>query len=988
MKKILAIAVLAAISATASYAEINSAMPAGYIARAERMMKEGNFKGVIDQAGKAIDSGMLTNTESDYADLLRIKALLQLNDKSGAEAMRRYISTHVGESVATEATMALADYYFHNARYAEAHALYADILPTQLNDADADNLLFRDGYSMLRIGETDLAESKFNALAKSKEYASASRFYRGYVAYSRQDYEQARKLMESVESPAELKSKATYYLAQMDFLDGKYKKVANECGTLLSDNSVAEFRNEILRLRGESYYHLGNEAEALKSLREYADNEANPQPSALYILGVSEYRTGDYGAAIAHLGKVVGEQNAIGQSAYLHIGQSCLKIGRKDAAVMAFEKAYRMNFDRDVQETAFYNYAVAQIDGGRAPFGSSVTIFEDFLKNYPESRYAADVEEYIVTGYMLDNDYENALRSINRISQPSDKILAAKQRVLFTLGTREVATGNITSALSRFKQAKAIEQGDEKTRNECDLWIGDCLYRQGNYSEASRALVDYLNTNPAESNRSLGNYNLGYSQFKQGNYPEAASAFKNALGIQSAATKADVYNRLGDCNCQTRNFAAALTNYDKAIATDATQGDYSLLQKAAVYDNTARQKDAITTLDRLIEKYPKSTYVPDALLLKAECYSALKNNVKAIETYDRLVSDYSATAQGRNALLQRAISHYNTGDKARALADYKKIVTDYPTSDEAKVAVDDMKRIYADDGSLGKLAEIVNAIPNAPRLEKSEMEQLAFEAAERAYINNGATQRLTDYLEQYENGEHTAKVLSYLTKAAAEKGDNAVALKFANRLVAEYPDADVTEDALATKGKILAAKGDYRQALTAYSTLAGKTKSATVANKAQIECLRLDDKLGNAKDAISVADKLLLSTATPSESLSEIRYLRAKALYANKDTDEAVAEYQLLSRDLNNYYGAAAAVALAQHQCDTKAYSQAEKTAGKVIDSNTPHIYWMARATIVLSDALRHMKRDFEADEYLRNLRDNYPGSEADIREAINERLK
>lgn len=988
MKKILVIAVATTICSSASLAEINSPVPSGYIARAERMLNEGNYNGVLDQTRHAMASSKITPDESAHADYLRCKALLQLNDKSAPAAMRQFIDKHKGETLAAEATMALGDYYFHNAKYAEAHAVYTEISPERFNGADADNLLFRDGYSMLRIGETDLAESKFNALAKSKAYASASRFYRGYVAYNRQDYEQARNLLTSVDSPAELKTKASYYLTQIDFLDGNYKKVANECGALLADNSVAEFRNEILRLRGESYYHLGNEAAALKALREYADKEENPQPSALYILGVSEYRSGDYGAAIAHLGKVVGEHNTIGQSAYLHIGQSCLKIGRKDAAVMAFEKAYRMDFDRNVSETAFYNYAVAQIDGGRAPFGSSVAIFEDFLRNYPKSSYASDVEEYIVTGYMLDNDYENALRSINRVDNPSDKILAAKQRVLFTLGTREVATGNITSALSRFTQAKAIGQGDPITRNECNLWIGDCLYRQNRFSDAAKAFTDYLGNNPTKSNVAIANYNLGYSQFKLGNYREAASAYKKALAVNSATTKADIYNRLGDCDRQTRNFTSALANYNKAIAADASQGDYSLLQKASVFDNTSRQNDAIATVDSLIEKYPHSALIPDALLLKAECYSALKNNAKTISTYDLLVKNYASTAQGRNALLQRAIAHHNAGENARALADYKKVVADYPTSDEAKVAVDDMKRIFADSGNLDELAKIVDTIPNAPKLEKSEMEQLAFDAAERAFINNGSTQRLTDYLEQYENGEHTAKALSYLAKSATMKGDNTKALKFANRLVDEYPDADVTEDALALKGKLLTAKGDFRQALTAYSTLAAKTKSAALANKAQLECLRLDSKLADNKDAISVADKLLISTATPAEALSEVRYLRAKALYNTNHTEEANAEYQLLSRDLNDYYGAASAVELAQHQYDNKAFAKAEATAGKVIDSNTPHIYWIARATIVLSDALRGMKRTFEADEYIRNLRDNYPNSEPDIRDAINERLK
>ena len=989
MKKILTTLAATAMIAGTAFAQINNPDTKGYISRAERMMAEGNYKGVIDQVRQAAGSLTLTDEEATKAEYIRCRALLQLNDASGPEAMKKFISDNKGTASAIDATMLLADYYFHNAKYADAHSLYADIRRSQLSRASADDLTFRDGFCLLRLGETDLAESKFNALAMSKKYSQASVFYRGYIAYSRNDYRQARTLLNDVNSP-ELKAKADYYLTQIDFIDGNYLKVVNRAASLLNDNSVAEFHNEILRLRGESNYYLGNENDALKDLRQYAFSEENPQPSALYILGVSEYRAGNYDDAIGHLGKVVDQQNAIGQSAYLHIGQSCLKIGRKDAAVMSFEKAYRMNFDRNVQSTAFYNYAVAQLDGGRTPFGGTVSVFEDFLQNFPDSPHASEVEEYLITGYMIDNDYENALRSINRVENPSSKILAAKQRVLFTLGTREVATGNITSALSRFTQARAIDGADAVIANECDLWIGECLYRQGNYTKASEALNDYINSK-STTNRSLAFYDLGYAQFKRGKYSDAAKAFSNAIKAEpklSASTSADVFNRLGDCACQNRNFADALKNYDKAIAADNAAGDYALLQKAVVYDNTSRQADAVATIDHLTKEYPASALIPEALLLKAECYASLNNNAKAVDTYDQIVDSYGATAQGRNALLQRAITLQNSGNKTRAIEDYRKLVEQYPTSDEAKVAVDDLKRIYADDGQLGRLADIINAIPNAPRFEKSEMDQLSFDAAEKSYLANGSTQRLSDYINQYDKGVNTDKALNYLMKAAEAKGDKTKALAYASRLVDEYPDADATEDALATKGRLLAAKGDLRQALATYNSLAAKAKSPAAVSASLLEALRLENRLGNDKEMVKTADKILASSATSSDVLPEVRYLRAKALYNTGNTDEAVAEYQLLARDINDYYGAAAGVAYAEHLYNTGANDQAERAAYKLISPGTPHNYWLARACIVLSDALRKKGKTFDADEYLRNVRDNYPGSEPDITEAINARLK
>jgi len=42
----------------------------------------------------------------------------------------------------------------------------------------------------------------------------------------------------------------------------------------------------------------------------------------------------------------------------------------------------------------------------------------------------------------------------------------------------------------------------------------------------------------------------------------------------------------------------------------------------------------------------------------------------------------------------------------------------------------------------------------------------------------------------------------------------------------------------------------------------------------------------------------------------------------------------------------------------------------------------------VLSDILRAQGNDFEADAYLKSLKSNYPGEEADIFTMIDERLK
>ncbi len=78
---------------------------------------------------------------------------------------------------------------------------------------------------------------------------------------------------------------------------------------------------------------------------------------------------------------------------------------------------------------------------------------------------------------------------------------------------------------------------------------------------------------------------------------------------------------------------------------------------------------------------------------------------------------------------------------------------------------------------------------------------------------------------------------------------------------------------------------------------------------------------------------------------------------------------------------------LGQHDLDNGAVNDADKVLTEFTDAGSPHEYWLARGFIALADVYHTRGKDYLAIEYLKSLRDNYPGKELDIHDMITTRL-
>ena len=712
------------------------------------------------------------------------------------------------------------------------------------------------------------------------------------------------------------------------------------------------------------------------------------------MLGLSYFQTGLYAKAAETLGETATTNDALTQNAYLHMGLSYLQLSEKNKARMAFEQAAASNADMKIKEQAAYNYALCIHETSYSAFGESVTVFEKFLNEFPNSPYADMVSNYLIEVYLNTRSYDAALKSIDRITHPGTRIMEAKQKILFQLGTQAFANAAFEQAIDYFNQSIAIGQYNRQTKADALYWRGESYYRLNRMQEAARNFIDYLQLTQQTNTEmyALANYNLGYCAFHRKDYAQARQWFLKYIQLEKGENRTalgDAYNRIGDCFLNERNFDEAKHYYAQAESMNSASGDYSFYQLALVSGLQKDYSGKITLLNRLVGKYPASPYAVNALYEKGRSYVQMNNNSQAIASFKELLNKYPESPVSRKAAAEIGLLYYQNEDYNQAIDAYKQVISKYPGSEEARLAMLDLKSLYVDMNRIDEFAELAASMPGNIRFDASEQDSLTYIAAEKIYGRGRieeAKSSFNKYLQTFPEGAFGLNAHYYLCLIGNEQKNYDMILLHSGKLL-EYPDNPFSEEALVMRAEVQFNLQQFADALASYKML--KEKSTTTDRRllAETGMLRTAYLLKDDVETIHAATDLLAEVKLTPELTNEALYYRAKA-YLNQQADKkAMDDLKALAKDTRNLYGAEAKYLVAQQYFNAGDYAAAEKELLNYIDQSTPHAYWLARSFVLLSDVYVAMDKKLDARQYLLSLQQNYHADD-DIENMITSRLE
>ena len=952
-----------------------------------------NYSGCIDK----LEAYKQHSTDADLiqeADYMLVYSAYEQGRPNAVELLKDYLDVYPASRHADEVNFLIGSAHFGQGEYQKAIFWFNESNIDMLSPEQQEVYCFRLAYSLLQIGDMEKARGYFARIEQiGTKYREASTYYVAYIDYATGKYNNALVEFTRLKDLPDYKERSLYYITQIYFIQNKYEKVISEGKELLASYPDSENNSEVYRIMGNAYYHLGNEDQAINMLSKYVSSTYSTLRGDLYILGVCYYNKGNYSSAVNALGRTVRENDALSQNAYLYLGQSYLKLKDKNNARMAFEAAATSSFDKQVKEAAMYNYALLIHETAFTGFGESVTIFEDFLNDFPNSKYADKVNDYLVEVYLTTKNYQAALNSIDKIKHPSTKILEAKQDILFQLGTQAFTNMELDKAVDLFSRAISLGAYNLESRNDAYFWRGESYYRQGEYNKAISDYRTYLN-NTRQRNTdmyALAHYNLGYSYFKLKEYGEALNRFRQYVNLESnqqTPAYADAYNRIGDCLFHNRQFAMAEENYTRAAQLQPSAGDYSVYQKGFLLGLQKDYKGKISVMDRLIREFPESQYVDDALFEKGRSYVLLDNNQAAAASFEQLMRDFPQSSLARKAGVQLGLIYFNDNQPEKAADAYKSVISNYPGSEEAKVALQDLKSVYIELNDINSFAAYANSLGGNVRFEVSEQDSLTYLAAEKLFMrgdNEGARRSLTNYLQTFPQGAFSSNANFYLASIAFAKKDLEEAKRLFS-LVLESGDTKFREESWARKAEIEYLDKDYAAAMESFKHLQAVAENPENKEAAKLGLMRCAELTGQPQEALLAANDLLKEPKLSPEIMSEARYVRAKAYISLKQENKALADLKEISKDTRTIHGAEAKYLLAQLYYDNKDDKNAETVLMNFIENGTPHQYWLARGFILLADIYIRQGDDFQARQYLTSLQNNYKGDD-EIAAMIEDRL-
>lgn len=974
-------------------ATAQTAAETGYVEKVitecQRLHSDGEYKSALILIEKINTRDLDERTRQEY-ELQRALTTFENDHQKGRSLMMKYIADYPNTSQKELLNTYIALSHYLDGDFESACALFAEGDMSRLPKDERQRASLYQALSMLETGNEGYAVDALQRLkVESKRYATDAIFHIAVIDYEHNRLDEAYSGFKSVQMSDSYYLDVPYYLAAIEMKRGNNDAAYSIAERFIADHGDKMQGVKMQQIIGAVEFNNGNYDKATEALETYMDKYPQPQRIAMYQLALSLYNNGEHNRAKELFDNCTTVDDELSQNSLLHKGMIALGQDDANSARLAFELASQMTHNDKIREEALFNYAMCLHKANHSAFGEGVRTFERFLNEYPNSEHASTIGEQLVDVYMNTKSYNVALESIDKINNPSGKILKAKQNILYRLGVQEFINGNNRMSIDYMNRSLELARYDKETQADALFWKGEALYKVGELASADKQYRQAAALGGTNGNKAV--YGSAYVLFQNKEYSKARTEFerfvRNAKS-EDSGTIADAYSRIGDCYYYQRQFNTAKEYYDKATSIDSRNADYSLFRSAITLGMSKNYEGKAQTLRELIAEYPSSAYSEQAYYELGRTYIEQGKQNEGIAMYDKLVQRFPQSQLARRAATEKAMVYNSRNDYDNAIKAYKTIIEQYPHSDEAQIALQDLKNIYIEMGNVSAYADYVAGTSGLQKINSNELDTLAYTAAERFYSKRElgkAEVKFNEYLESFPQGAFRLNSHYYLALIQNNNKDYDTALKNL-KAVTGYPDNKFSEEAYVLAGEIHYNKKEFESSIAAFKEVLAITIQDERRTAAHMNIMRAARQIKDHDETINSASQLIGKSNLEPEWEREAMFSRAKANIALGKADDAMDDLEPLAEDTRTKEGAESKYLLAELMFADGQHTECEEEILDYIEVSTPHTYWLARSFVLLSDVYAIQGKTMEARQYLISLQNNYDEDD-DIAGMIEERL-
>ncbi len=875
----------------------------------------------------------------------------------------------------------LGQFYYQKKEYAEALIWLNQLKAHDVEKEDVQEYYFKLGYSNFQELKFEEAKKAFFEIKDGEsQYSAPALYYYSHIAYQNKMYQVALDGLLKLQTNERFSKVVPYYIVQIYHLQGRYDEVVKFAPSALDTSNLVN-SNDMNHLVGDAYYRLKKYDEAVPYLLEY-NKKTKTTRSDDYELGFSYFKAGMYPEGIRMLDKVTTIKDSLGQVSYYHIGESYLKQNKLSPARAAFEEASKIKVDLKVQEDALYNYAILSYKLDANPYDEAVEALQFYLKQYPNSTRKDDVYQYLVSVYTTTNNYSKALQSLDNIPNKNLRLKSAYQLVAYNRGVELYLKNEFANSILAFDKVE-VYPIDPVISGKAKFWSSDCHFKLNKYEKAIqgyRAFLALPNTlSPLLKNDAY--YNIGYAYFAKHDTLLGVESFRiytQQNNLRDTKQLADAFMRIADGSFATRQNENAIKYYLEAIKLKVGNEDRALFYLAKAYSVTeSKPVNQIECLQNLVNNYPNSKFILEAIESLAVTYKGDGQYDKAKRYFEQIIADYPTNILVVEAKIAIADIYFKKKDFVKAELSYKQLLIENGSEEVVcKECALGLIAIYAAQNQPEKVIEVNSQYPCAG-LSKNQEEDLFYNPAKLCYDDTlksitNTIELFEKYLAKYPAGINSNDARFYLANCYIKTKNIEKAIPLYIKTL-EEPNDLFTIPAAQQVSKYLFNNDKYAEAIPYYIRLEEFSKTPGIINNSRIGLMRSYYLTENWENSVKYS-KLILSNSNNDPKIQlEATHLNAVANINLKNYTDAKISLEWLTKNTTTVLGAEAKYLLAEMYFELKEYEKSDSEIKALIKMKPSYFYWVAKGLILQTNILMIKDDLFNAEETINSVIEHYP---------------